>query len=60
MLCEIERRLDFIVNGYAGGIHYEIVAYQVKELLEKVSELTGKNVTEKMLDTVFGAFCVGK
>ena len=60
LLTEIDRRLDFIVNGYQGGIHYELVAYQVKELLEKVSELTGKNVTEQMLDTVFGTFCVGK
>jgi len=60
LLAEIDRRLDFIVNGYQGGIHYELVAYQVKELLEKVSELTGKNVTEQMLDTVFGTFCVGK
>lgn len=60
VLTEIGRRLDFIVNSYQSGIHYELVAYQVKELLEKVSELTGKNVTEQMLDTVFGTFCVGK
>lgn len=60
LLTEIEARLEFIANGYADGIHYELVAYKVKDLLEKVSELTGRNVTEQVLDTVFSEFCVGK
>jgi tRNA modification GTPase len=60
LLTEIEARLEFIANSYSNGIHYELVAYKVKDLLEKVSELTGRNVTEQVLDTVFSEFCVGK
>lgn len=60
LLTEIEARLKFIANSYSDGIHYELVAYKIKDLLEKVSELTGKNVTEQVLDTVFSEFCVGK
>lgn len=60
LLTEIEARLEFIANSYSDGIHYELVAYKVKDLLEKVSELTGRNVTEQVLDTVFSEFCVGK
>jgi tRNA modification GTPase len=60
LLAQIEARLDFIVNGFADGVHYELVAYQLKEILEKTAELTGRNVTEAMLDHVFSSFCVGK
>lgn len=60
LLTEIETYLEFIANSYSGGIHYELVAYQLKDLLEKISELTGKNVTEQVLDMVFSEFCVGK
>lgn len=60
LLTEIETGLQVIANSYKSGIHYELVAYHVKDLLEKVSALTGKNVTERLLDTVFSEFCVGK
>jgi len=60
LLAQIEARLEFIVNGFADGVHYELVAYQLKEILEKTAELTGRNATEAMLDHVFSSFCVGK
>lgn len=60
VLTEIEVGLESIANSYSSGIHYELVAYHVKDSLEKVSTLTGKNVTERLLDTVFSEFCVGK
>lgn len=60
LLAQIEARLDFIVKGFADGVHYELVAYQLKEMLEKTAELTGRNATEAMLDHVFSSFCVGK
>ncbi len=60
LLTEIQFDLEAIAKTFVDGVHYELLAYHVKELLEKVSELTGKNVTEQMLDMVFGEFCVGK
>lgn len=60
LLEEIERKLDFIVKNSVDVLHYELIAYHLKEILEKVSELTGHNVTEQILDTVFNDFCVGK
>ncbi len=60
LLTEIQVDLEGIAKTFADGVHYELLAYHVKELLEKVSELTGKNVTEHVLDMVFGEFCVGK
>jgi len=60
LLTEMQVDLEAIANTFGDGVHYELLAYHVKELLEKVSELTGKNVTEQVLDMVFGEFCVGK
>lgn len=39
---------------------YEIVAMQLRDALEVFSQMTGRNVTEKVLDTVFSTFCLGK
>jgi tRNA modification GTPase len=60
LLTEIERGLEFIANSDSATIDYEVIAYQLKQLLEKNSELTGRNVTERVLDTIFDTFCVGK
>ncbi len=41
-------------------IEYEIVAHHLKDAIALLSELTGKSVSEKMMDMVFKEFCVGK
>lgn len=40
--------------------HYEIAAMQLRDALEVFSQMTGRNVTEKVLDKVFSTFCLGK
>ena len=41
-------------------IAYELVSYHLQEAIATNAELTGKSVSEKMMDTVFKEFCVGK
>lgn len=60
ILTGIESDLNFIANSYSDFIEYEIVAYQLRDVLAKVSELTGKAISESILDTVFSKFCIGK
>jgi len=60
LLTELEQGLQFIANMCTDGINYEVAACNLGGLQEKISELTGKNVTEKMLDAIFDEFCVGK
>ncbi len=60
VLAEIASELDLIAKSFGDGVHYELLAYRLKELIEKLSALTGKNVTEHVLDMVFNEFCVGK
>ncbi|QQR48997.1 tRNA uridine-5-carboxymethylaminomethyl(34) synthesis GTPase MnmE [bacterium] len=60
LIIEMEIKLKNIANSYLSGIEYELVAYQLKGILENISELTGKSITENVLDNVFSSFCVGK
>lgn len=60
LIVQLEQKMDFIVKSMSGGIQYELIAYHLKEMLENLSELTGKNVTEKILDNIFDSFCIGK
>jgi len=59
-LSEIQQKVEFIESQNADKIQYELMAYHLKEILENLSNLTGRNVTEQMLDKIFDEFCVGK
>lgn len=60
ILQEVHKKLHFIIDNYIYTLEYELMAYNVRLILEDLSELTGKNVTEMVLDKVFEEFCVGK
>ena len=48
------------MNSCSDTVHYELVAHQIRSMLDGVSELTGKGMSEQVLDNVFATFCVGK
>ncbi|MCK4650812.1 tRNA uridine-5-carboxymethylaminomethyl(34) synthesis GTPase MnmE [Candidatus Babeliales bacterium] len=60
LIIQMKRDIDFIVKNYKDSLEYELIAYHLKNLLETLSQLTGKNVSERVLDSVFKQFCVGK
>lgn len=60
LLCELERKLKSIAESCTNTVQYELVAHHIKELLETIAQLTGKNVNEKMIHEIFSTFCVGK
>lgn len=41
-------------------VDYELVAHQLREALQQLCEMTGRNVSQKAFDKVFDTFCVGK
>lgn len=41
-------------------VAYELVSSQLHDILVQLSELSGKTISEKMMDRVFATFCVGK
>lgn len=52
--------LDQAVSHLEAGWTDDVIAMFLEEAAQAFSELTGKNVTEEMLDAIFARFCVGK
>ncbi|MCB9493271.1 MAG: tRNA uridine-5-carboxymethylaminomethyl(34) synthesis GTPase MnmE [Epsilonproteobacteria bacterium] len=60
VITEIQNKLELLASNQHQRVHYELMAHHLKQLLEHVAQLTGKNISERMMDMVFGQFCVGK
>ncbi len=60
LITEIELKFDSVVKDQLNSLEYELIAYKLKEILELMFELTGRNINEHVLDSVFNEFCVGK
>ncbi|ODA41526.1 tRNA uridine-5-carboxymethylaminomethyl(34) synthesis GTPase MnmE [Desulfosporosinus sp. BG] len=42
------------------GLPWDILSIDIREALQYVSEITGHNVQETLLDDIFSRFCIGK
>ena len=60
IISELNVKLKSIENKNANRIQYELVSHHIKEMLEMISQLTGKSVEKKVMDNIFSSFCVGK
>jgi tRNA modification GTPase len=60
ILLSVEQKLHTLIEHLNGTIHYELVSIHLQEILEQLTELTGKTVSEQGMDAVFREFCVGK
>jgi len=60
ILLELNKKLCSIEKEYTNGIEYEVLAYELGRALELLTMLTGHGVSEKVMDSVFRTFCVGK
>jgi tRNA modification GTPase len=47
-------------QGLSGGLSPEFVAFDLRESLGALGEVTGLAVTEEVLDRIFATFCIGK
>lgn len=41
-------------------IHYEIIAHELQGILERISNLSGKSISQAAMDKIFQDFCIGK
>jgi len=52
--------LDSAVGAIEAGMPLDTAAIDIREALSNLSEITGENATEAVIDRVFEQFCVGK
>jgi tRNA modification GTPase len=55
-IAGIERAL----SGLAAGAPEELVAFELREAVQRMGLITGETVGPDVLDSIFSRFCVGK
>ncbi len=52
--------LETAVSSLDAGTTNEFVAFDVREAVQALSEITGEVTTEEILESIFSRFCIGK
>ena len=48
------------LNSLDLGVPLDIISIDIRQALQSVSEITGDNVQESLIDDIFSRFCIGK
>ena len=59
----VEGAIDLLSKakeGLQGGLPPECAAFDLRQAVESLDEITGRNLSEEILDQIFSTFCVGK
>lgn len=55
-----EKAIEAAIDGINKGVTFDAVGVMLESALDSLTELTGENVSEEIIDRVFERFCVGK
>jgi tRNA modification GTPase len=47
-------------NNILNGMSPEFAAFDLREALDNLDEITGKKINDEILDKIFSSFCIGK
>ena len=59
-LTKSKEALEDVLQGITSNITHELLAQDVRRALHHLGEITGKVITEELLDNLFSKFCIGK
>ncbi len=59
-LREAHRALDRLEEALEGGFPAEILSMEIRAAADACGMVTGRSITEDLLDTIFNRFCIGK
>lgn len=59
-LLRARRHLELFLENLAVGLPPELLAVDLKDVLDAVGEVTGETTPDDVLDIIFQRFCVGK
>ena len=59
-LVKAKTSLDRFFESFGSGADLEILAWELREALHAVGEVTGETTPDDILDLIFSRFCIGK
>ena len=60
VICKALEIIEQISNLPAEGMSHELIAIDLRRVVDTIGEVTGEVVTDDILDIVFSTFCIGK
>ena len=60
LLRAMEASTKQAITAHQDGMSAEFIAADLREAQEALGELTGKSVTDAVIDKIFNEFCIGK
>jgi tRNA modification GTPase len=55
-----QKALQRVIEAIESGISKELLAFDLREALAALGEVTGEITTDDLLDSIFSKFCIGK
>ncbi len=52
--------IDRVAEGLQTGLHSDLLAQDIREVLHYLGEITGEVTTDEILGNIFSKFCIGK
>ena len=59
-LENVQKRIQAAKNNISEGMSPEFAAFELREALDHLDEITGKKINDDVLDKIFAGFCIGK
>lgn len=60
VLDDVAAELAEAASEISAGLTFDLVAVRLRHAADRLAELTGDDVSEMLVDTIFSSFCVGK
>jgi tRNA modification GTPase len=59
-LEKTQKNIQGAKESILGGMSPEFAAFDLREALDNLDEITGKKINDEVLDKIFSSFCIGK
>jgi tRNA modification GTPase len=59
-LEKAHKNIQAAKESIVGGMSPEFAAFDLREALDNLDEITGKKINDEILDKIFSSFCIGK
>lgn len=60
LVLQLAKDLNGLRDLLNSGLVYELIVIHVRDMIKLVGDVTGKTLSDKVLDKVFSSFCIGK